>query len=270
MTAQTVPAPPPISQPRRSRSAASAITLDPISIHPTLHRSASGRLHTAISNCQHHNSACSLAQLHQHCLSWRRTTRLWKSWVVSCLFWMTTISGGTHTVTGGSFGKVFKAIDRTTGETVAIKHVRSTISSLTTTTNPPRSTLKTAARNWQISKPRSPSSAPATAHTSPNTRPASSRASSYGSSWSILEEAQPQTWYAHLRSAVTSRELADNCSWHLVASARRTLPSPAANSSSASTISTRLARFTAISKPPTYFSQTKAGSNWRISASLHN
>ena len=27
------------------------------------------------------------------------------------------------TIAGGSFGKVFKAIDRTTGETVAIKHI---------------------------------------------------------------------------------------------------------------------------------------------------
>jgi hypothetical protein len=53
--------------------------------------------------------------------TWRRTTRLWRSWAVRVS--QSRYATLRLTGTGGSFGKVYKAIERSTGETVAIKHV---------------------------------------------------------------------------------------------------------------------------------------------------
>ena len=57
---------------------------------------------------------------------------------------------------GGSFGKVFKAIDRNTGETVAIKHVRLMPSWAWPIHNadPHRLISRTAAKSWPTFRPR--------------------------------------------------------------------------------------------------------------------
>ena len=57
---------------------------------------------------------------------WRTTIRCWRSWAVSGL---RDIEPKIRTdfSLGGSFGVVYKALEKSTGELVAVKHVRTTI-----------------------------------------------------------------------------------------------------------------------------------------------
>lgn len=91
---------------------------------------------------------------------------------------------------GGSFGVVYKARERSTGELVAIKHVRSYTPTLNDTSDFVQRSIWTApTMTFEIFSKKSPCSAHVPVHTSRDTRPASSVVSSYGLLWNTSAEA---------------------------------------------------------------------------------
>ena len=100
---------------------------------------------------------------------------------------------------GGSFGVVYKAIEKATGETVAIKHVSAYFTVVflllpvltdichRLISSPAKMTFKKSSRRFRYS-------APVLVPTSPNTKQASYEDTSYGSSWSILGGVLAWTW----------------------------------------------------------------------------
>ena len=100
-------------------------------------------------------------------------TRSWRNWAVRRAQRL-EMKADANMGAGGSFGSVYKAIDRNTSETVAIKHVRSgSRNSITCRLTSTRSTSRQQTTSSRISKLRSACSGHAAALTLPNTKRAS-------------------------------------------------------------------------------------------------
>lgn len=145
------------------------------------------------------------------------TTRCWRSLAVCCLSRHVVFPCSRDILLtqwlrpGGSFGVVYKGIERTTGETVAIKHV-----SRPSVPNPfvrpitdrdrhiHRSILSLAKMISRRSSKKSPCSALAPAPLSPSTRRASCAATSYGLSWSIWAAGLVLIWSVALPHILSS------------------------------------------------------------------
>lgn len=66
---------------------------------------------------------CWLAARHRQGRRWRRITRCWSSWAVSIIGVEKLYQWRPNLIVGGSFGVVYKALEKSTGEFVAIKHI---------------------------------------------------------------------------------------------------------------------------------------------------
>ena len=110
---------------------------------------------------------------------------------------------------------VYKAIERATGEIVAIKHVRVHLYHIISTTmrrcitdTAPRLTSSPAKTIFKKFNKKYPSSAPAPHNSSPNTKSHFCAATSYGLSWSTWAAAHVLTSYvftnSHLHSKTTT------------------------------------------------------------------